>query len=274
MSWMFESAPAFNQDIGSWNTEKVIDMRGMFYSASAFNQDIGGWNTSQVTNMRSMFYAAALFNQDIGSWNTGQVTNMAWMFESALAFNQEIGSWNTEKVTDMRSMFYKASAFNQDIGSWNTAKVMSMTSMFESAVAFNRYINLWIGPAALNTQTRMFYNATAFQAKFTCTNADSGPAFSCSLATLTPIPSESWRAFVAECLAEAPVTGECTTWASQNDYGTMPDWDTSLVTDMSGWDGTNAVGFREKKHFQRRHFEMENILSHDDGVHVLRSIYI
>ena len=37
------------------------------------------------------------------------------------------------------------------------------------------------------------------------------------------------------CLAEAPVTGECTAWASGNNYGTMPNWDTSLVEDMSGW---------------------------------------
>jgi len=55
-----------------------------------------------------------------------------------------------------------------------------------------------------------------------------------SSAAVTPIPSASWHDFVAECLAEAPVTGECTTWASANNYGTMPNWDVSLVTDMSG----------------------------------------
>jgi surface protein len=48
-----------------------------------------------------------------------------------------------------------------------------------------------------------------------------------------PIPDASWHAFVQECLAEAPVTGECATWAAGNNYGTMPNWDTSLVTDMS-----------------------------------------
>ena len=46
---------AFNQDIGSWNTEKVTRMFSMFYSASAFNQDIGSWNTAKVTDMDSMF---------------------------------------------------------------------------------------------------------------------------------------------------------------------------------------------------------------------------
>ena len=59
----------------------------------------------------------------------------------------------------------------------------------------------------------MFLRRTAFQAKFTCTNADTGPANSCACTKC--IPDASWHAFVSECLAE-PVTGECTSWAVWN----------------------------------------------------------
>ena len=156
------------------------------------------------------------------------------------AFNQDIGSWNTAQVTDMAYMFASASAFNQDIGSWNTAQVTDMHGMFQSASAFNQDISSWTGSAATSAQTDMFLDASAFQAKFKCTDAVTGPANSC--AGPSPIPDTSWHAFVGDCLAESAAigeTGECIDWArSQNVwYGTMPNWDTSLVEDMSGYDG-------------------------------------
>ena len=147
----------------NWDTSLVEDMSGYdkygggyqgFGRKSTFNGDISKWNTEKVTDMKQMFFDASAFNQDIGSWNTEQVTTMGYMFAVASAFNQDIGSWNTAQVTDMEDMFRYASAFNQDISSWT-------------------------GSAATTAQTNMFTSATAFQAKFACTDALNGPASSC-----------------------------------------------------------------------------------------------
>ena len=124
--------------------------------------------------------------------------------------------------------------------------------MFQSASAFNQDISSWTGSAATTAQTDMFSGATAFQAKFTCTNAVTGPANSC--VGPSPIPDASWHTFVEDCLAESDAigeTGECIDWARSKDvwYGTMPNWDTSLVTDMSGWTGSVFQGFGGKSTF-------------------------
>ena len=153
-------------------------------------------------------------------------------------------NWDTSLVTDMNGSdgtvlrgFGGKSTFNGDITEWDTSQVTDMQYMFNSASAFNHDISSWTGTAATTAQSDMFSGATAFQAKFKCTDAVTGPASSCE--GPSPIPDASWHTFVTECLAESAaieVTGECIDWArSQNVwYGTMPNWDTSLVEDMSG----------------------------------------
>ena len=169
----------------NWDTSLVTDMSGWnevqgkeqgFRSKTTFNGDISRWESGQVTDMGHMFRGCSAFNQDIGGWNTAQVTIMYAMFAYAYAFNQDIGSWNTAQVTVISAMFYSASAFNQDIGGWNTAQVTDMQEMFYSASAFNHDISSWTGSAATSAQANLFLDASAFQAKFACTDAVTGPA--------------------------------------------------------------------------------------------------
>jgi surface protein len=122
MSWAFNGATEFNQDISKWDTSQVIDMSGMFSFATEFNQDIGKWDTSKVTNMSSMFSSAKSFNQYIGKWDVSQVTDMRCMFSSATSFNNPISLWDVSQVRDMRSMFFKTT-FDQDITNWNVWRV-------------------------------------------------------------------------------------------------------------------------------------------------------
>ena len=209
----WEKANAYGT-MPNWDTSLVTDMSGSddYFgfggesSFSRFNGDISKWNTSQVTSMRAMFYKGFDFNQDVGSWDVSQVTDMYQMFHSASAFNKNIANWDVSGVTNMANMFYAASAFNRDISSWT-------------------------GTAATTTQDDVFNSATAFQARFSCASATDGPVNSCVGGD--PIPDASWHAFVAQCLSEH-THGDCKTWASKNNYRTMPNWNTSLVTDMNG----------------------------------------
>jgi hypothetical protein len=59
--------------------------------------------------------------------------------------------------------------------------VTDMTYMFFTATAFNQYISSWTGTAATEAQVEMFRDATAFQAKFQCDDAITGPVSSCVL---------------------------------------------------------------------------------------------
>jgi surface protein len=247
----------------NWDVSRVKNMKDLFYPwrnnpaiwYTEFNGDISSWNTGQVTTMRAMFNNAQVFNQNIGDWNTAQVTDMTETFYFAYRFNQDISGWDTSQVTRMHRTFNMAKDFNQAIGrlgGWDTSQVGDMTYMFSGATAFNQDISSWTGAAATTQQPNMFSGASAFEAKFKCTDAVTGPANSC--VGPSPIPAgTSWHTFVGECLvwdgsAVIAETGECIDWARSKDvwYGTMPNWDVSLVTDMHGFPET---GFGNQPNF-------------------------
>ena len=119
------------------------------------------------------------FEGDISNWDTSRVRNMDYMFLLATKFNGDISSWDVSAVTSMKHMFDVCYVFNQDIGSWDTSQVTDMSSLFRCAYAFNKDISGWTGKASTSHQEGMFDSATAFQAKFKCTDAITGPASSC-----------------------------------------------------------------------------------------------
>ena len=62
---------------------------------------------------------------------------------------------------------------------------------------------------------------------------------------VTQITDSNFHSAIETCLGTNPVDGLC----SSSEYGSMPDWDVSLVTDMSGWTGSASQGFRGKSTF-------------------------
>ena len=140
--------------------------------------DMSGWNGSATGFHGTMGYQG--FNADITRWDTSGLKTMQAMFENTQSFQRDIGVWNTSGVTNMWATF-KNSAFNRDISGWNTSSVTVMKAMFLDNTAFNQDISSWNGTAAETEQLRIFEGATAFQAKFSCTNIETGPVNSCEL---------------------------------------------------------------------------------------------
>ena len=75
-----------------------------------------------------------------------------------------------------------------------------------------------VGCVENNTKSALFNFTT--NEYFNCTCKEDWLGGDCSVIE-NRIPDQSLPTFVNECLNEAPIDGECTTWASENNYGTM-----------------------------------------------------
>ena len=161
MSFMFESATAFDGDLSSWDVSSVNDTSYMFQSVTAFNQPLNDWDVSSVTTMFRMFSGVTAFNQPLNNWDVSSVTIMSEMFIGATVFNRPLNNWDVSSVTDMKDMFFSATAFNQPLNGWDVSSVITMNQMFLSATAFNQPLNTW-DVSSVRYMSYMFNDATAF----------------------------------------------------------------------------------------------------------------
>ena len=205
----------FNVDISAWDLSSATDTVFMFKNCAAFNQPIGSWNVSSLRIAYTMFQGCTSFNQPLADWDVSSVTSMNHMFAHATSFNQPLSDWDVSSVDNMEAMFYGATGFLQDITGWSTKPGLASTSMFQGATA-------WL--ASYNPPSSGF---------------NSGPPGVWELFRYQT--KQQLVDDVKECLTAVPsgqgccAAGHC----SHVGYVEMPDWDVSLITDMSGlfWAG-------------------------------------
>jgi hypothetical protein len=139
-SQMFQSATAFNQNLGSWNVVDITNLNtvcpgarrvraceaaprcglALLKIASALGR-LGAW--AGVSHV-----GAALASVPCGLCAMRRAVCLQ-MFQSATNFNQDLGSWNVAKVWGAYGTFNGATAFNQNLGSWNVVSITMLDTV-------------------------------------------------------------------------------------------------------------------------------------------------
>jgi len=227
-----------------WSVSHAEDFSDTFRGCASFVEPISFWNVEKAGNMRGMFSGCSKFNADISLWKTHRNENMAHMFSGCTKFNSNLASWDVSEVEDMEGLFAGASTFNKPIGYWNTSSVTKMSHMFENAESFNQDVSKWDVDYVMHYDfENMFAGALAFNRKWTCETEASGPPDTCELKEpyffnalgnkMLDTKGELKDA-VCACLTEEPIRGICTEYARESEYGILPYWDVSRLTNFQG----------------------------------------
>ncbi|ARV05657.1 hypothetical protein BTO04_02625 [Polaribacter sp. SA4-10] len=222
-----------------WDVSNVNTMHEAFAFKNDFNGDISNWDVSSVTNMSGMFYWAEKFSGDISNWDVSSVSNMEHAFQYALNFNGDVSNWDVSSVSNMEHAFSYTLNFDGDVSRWDVSSVANMIHMFMhsdlSTDNYDKLLNKW---STLSLQTGVtlgasginYCNSTAARQSIISTYGwtinDEG--FDCTNAS-TAINNTNFQQAINTCLTTNPADGMCST----SEYGAMPDWDVSAVTDMS-----------------------------------------
>jgi len=199
------------------------------------------WDTSKVTNMDLAFASSTSERKSRKSESSHPV--------KFTEFNADLSKWDVSSVTSMRDMFSDCRDF-EGVGleTWNTERVETMAGIFRNCETFATDVSGWKGKATETPMKDAVKGAVAFQRAFVC---ERDPTEGVMLNTCAPnesidsslgedeedeekkdklpLTDETFHNAIEECSQSNPIGGMC----KGSEYGIMPDWDVSRVTDMS-----------------------------------------
>lgn len=103
MAYMFDSTAVTSLDLSTWDTSKVVDMRGMFSFCGALTSlNLSNWNTSKVKNMNEMFRGCSALTGtlDLSHFSTASLTTLAGCFRAMSSISAlNLTGWDFTSLT-------------------------------------------------------------------------------------------------------------------------------------------------------------------------------